>query len=119
MEFNQEAQEWIKNKAITSLIGCCCDIANNDPDRFKTRTIPLELLPQYQELVFIISNFSNLFDKEKVVEDYFNDPKNIDSQWSYCKDLFNQYIKSTLQNVRETKLQEILNDDNSTIPSLS
>ena len=108
MEFNEESTEWIKNKVISTIVGCCCDIANSDPNRFKTRSIPIDMLPSFIELSFLIKNFGNIFDKEKVISEFFADPKNKDNQWSNSQDLFNQYINMTLQLVREQKLEEIL-----------
>jgi hypothetical protein len=108
MEFKPEAIDWIKDKAIQTLIGCCCDIANHDPSRFTTRSIPIDMLPAYQELVFVIKNFGGLFDKDKVVAEFFSDPKNKDNHWSSSQDLFNHYILMTLSDVRELKLQELL-----------
>jgi hypothetical protein len=66
------------------------------------------MLTCYQELVFLIKNFGNLFDKEKVISEFFSDPKNIDSQWASSQELFNQYILMTLADVREQKLEELI-----------
>lgn len=106
MEFNNECVDWIKDKVISEIFGCCCVIANNDPNRFKSCSIPIIMLPAFKDLVFLIKNFSELFNKDKVIEEYLI--KNKDSHWYSSLDLFNKYIKMSLVEVRDQKLTEII-----------